>query len=52
MVLSQQSKKKRNKIKIGNFIVMFRFLNHTLKLKAPDQPQRKGEESLLTGDIT
>ena len=27
---------------------MFRFPNHTLKLKAPDQPQSAGEESLLT----
>ena len=31
---------------------MFRFPNHTLKLKASDQPQSEGEESLLTGDIT
>ena len=31
---------------------MFRFPNHTLKLKAPDQPQSTGEESLLTRDIT
>ena len=50
--LSQQSKQKWNKIKIGIFTAMFRFLNHNLKLKAPDQPQSEGEESLLTGDIT
>ena len=31
---------------------MFRFPNHTLKLKTPDQPKSAGEESLLTGDIT
>ena len=31
---------------------MFRFSDHTLKLKAPDQPQRAGEEILLTPDIT
>ena len=52
MVLSQQSKQKRNKIKVGIFTAMFRFPNHTLKLKAPDQPQSTGEESLLTRDIT
>ena len=50
--LSQQSKQKQNKITIGFFTAMFRFLSHTLKLKAPDQPQSEGEESLLTGDIT
>ena len=49
---SQQSKQKRNKTKIGIFTAMFRFPNHTLKLKAPDQPQSAGEESLLTRDIT
>ena len=31
---------------------MFRFPNHTLKVKAPDQWQSAGEESLLTRDIT
>ena len=31
---------------------MIRFPNHTQKLKAPDQPQSAGEESLLTRDIT
>ena len=31
---------------------MFRFPNHTLKLKEPDQTQSAGEESLLTRDIT
>ena len=31
---------------------MFRFPNHTQKLKAPDQPQSATEESLLTSDIT
>ena len=50
--LSQQGKQKWNKIKIGIFTVMFCFPNHTLKMKAPDQPQSEGEESLLTGDIT
>ena len=50
--LSQQSKQKRNKIKIGIFTAMFRFPNHTLKLKAPDQQQSTGEESLLTRVIT
>ena len=45
MVLSQQSKQKRDKIKIGIFTAMFRFPNYTLKLKAPDQPQSAGEES-------
>ena len=39
MFLSQQSKQKRNNIKIGISTVMFRFPNHTLKLKAPDKPQ-------------
>ena len=52
MVLSQQSKQKQNKIKIGIFTAMSRFANHTLKLKAPDQTQSEGEESLLAGDIT
>ena len=42
------SKQKQNKIKIGIFTAMFRFPNHTHKLKAPDQPQNAGEESLLT----
>ena len=51
-ILRQQSKQKRNKIKIRIFTAMFRFPNHTLKLKAPDQPQSVGEESLLTCDIT
>ena len=61
--LSQQRKQKQNKIKIGIFFAMFLiqyfclhgifdFLNHTLKLKAPGQPQSAGEESLLTHDIT
>ena len=50
--LSQQSKQKRNKIKIRIFTAVFRFPNHTLKLKPPDQPQSAGEESLLTRDIT
>ena len=36
--LSQQSKRKRNKIKIRIFTAMFYFQNQTLKLKAPDQP--------------
>ena len=31
---------------------MFHFPNHTLKLKAPEQPQSAGEESHLTCDIT
>ena len=31
---------------------MFRFLNHNLKLKAPDQQQSTVEENLLTRDIT
>ena len=31
---------------------MFHFPNHTLKLKAPDQPQSAEEESLLTCDVT
>ena len=63
LLLSQQSKQKRNKIKLGIFTAMFlmnifaytaffRFPNHTLKLKAPDQPESAGEESLLTRDIT
>ena len=51
-ILRQQSKQKRSKIKIRIFTAMFRFPNHTLKLKAPDQPQSVGEESLLTYDIT
>ena len=50
--LSQQSKQKRYKIKIGIFAIMFRFPNDNLKLKAPDQPQSVGEESHLTGDTT
>ena len=50
--LSEQSKQKRNKIKIGIFTAMFCFPDHTLKLKAPDQPQSTGEESLLARDIT
>ena len=33
-------------------MAFFRFPNHTLKLKVPDQPQSAGEESLLTRDIT
>ena len=63
MVLIQQSKKKRNKIKITIFIAMFLtqyfaytaffcFPSHTLKLKATDQPQIAEEESVLTRDIT
>ena len=60
---SQESKQKRNKIKIGIFTArflmqyfgyttFFRFSNHTLKLKAADQPQSAGKESLLIWDIT
>ena len=30
----------------------FRFPDHTLKLKAPDQPESAGEENVLTRDIT
>ena len=48
----QQSRQNRNKIKIGIFTTMLHFPDHTLKLKAPDQPQSAGEESLLTRDIT
>ena len=48
MFLSQQSKQKRKKIKIEIFTVMFRFPNHTLKLKAPEQPPSAVEESLDT----
>ena len=33
-------------------MAFFRFSNHILKLKAPDQPQCASEESLLTHDIT
>ena len=33
------------------FTAFFRFLNHILNLKALDQPQSAGEESLLTRDI-
>ena len=56
-LLSQQSKQKRNKRKIGIFTAMFvmpflRFPNHTPKLKAPYQTQSAWEESLLTLDIT
>ena len=50
--LSQQSKEKRNKIKIVISTVMFLFPNHTLKLNTPDEAQSEGEESLLTGDVT
>ena len=50
--LSQQSKQKRNKIKIVILTAMFQFLNHSLKLEASDQLQSEGEESLLTDDIT
>ena len=35
----KQSKQNQSKIKIGIFTVIFRFPNHTLKLKAPDKPQ-------------
>ena len=41
----------QNKVKIEIFTVMFCFPNHTLKLKAPDQPG-DGDESLLTRAIT
>ena len=44
------NKQKQNQIKIGIFTAMFRFPNQ--KLKAPDQPQSAGEESLLTHGIT
>ena len=37
---------------MSNFKSNFYFPNHTLKLKATDQPQSAGEESLLTCDIT
>ena len=50
--LTQQREQKWNKIKIGIFTAMIRFPNHTLKLKAPDQPQSAMEETLLTNDIT
>ena len=50
--LRQQSKQKQSKIKIGIFTAMFRFPNHTLKLRAPDQLQSTGEESLLKHDTT
>ena len=43
MVLSQQSKQKRNKIKIRILTAMFRFPIHTLKFEAPDQPQSTGD---------
>ena len=46
VLLSQQSKQKRHKIKIRIFTTMFFFPNHTLKMKAPDHPQSAGEESL------
>ena len=52
MVLGQQSKQKRNKIKIEIFTAVFRFPNHTMKLKASDQPQSAREERYLTYDIT
>ena len=50
--LTQQREQKWNKIKIGIFTAMIQFPNHTLKLKAPDQPQSAMEETLLTNDIT
>ena len=50
--ISQKSKQKKNKIEIGIFTAMFRFPNHKQKLKAPNQPQSAGEESLLTSNIT
>ena len=50
--LSQQSRQKRHKIKIGIFTTILHFPDHTLKLKAPDQPQSAREESYLTRDIT
>ena len=34
------------------YMSFFRFPNHALKLKAPDQPPSATEESLLTRDIT
>ena len=37
---------------MGIFTAISRFPDHTLKLKAPDQPQSTGEESLLARDIT
>ena len=37
---------------MGIFTAISRFPDHTLKLKAPDQPQSTGEESFLAGDIT
>ena len=49
--LSQQSKQNQNKIKIGIFITMFHFPNHTLKSKASGQVQSAGEESFSTHDI-
>ena len=53
--LSQKSKQKRNKNKIGIFTVMsqcnifaytafFCFPNHTVKLRAPEQPQVQGKK--------
>ena len=42
---SQQSKK-------NVYTAFFRFPNHILKLKEPDQPESAGEESYLTSDIT
>ena len=51
-LLSQQSKQKRNKIKIGIFTAICRFSNHTLTSKPPDQLQSTEEECLLTGYIT
>ena len=51
-LLSQQSRQKRSKTKIRIFTTMFGFPNHTLKLKAADQPQSAWEESHLTRDIT
>ena len=50
--LSQQSKQKQHKIKIGIFIAVFRFPNLTLKFTASDKSQSAGEESPLTRDIT
>ena len=39
-------------INIFAHTAFFRFPNHTLKLKASDQPQSAEEEILLTRDIT
>ena len=49
---SRSRQEKVSKVNKNVYTTFFRFPNHILKLKEPDQPESAGEESYLTSDIT